>query len=208
MSLLYSTQQTADFAPRAAPRDWSRAILAVVLIGAFCRLAQYFAEPSYWRDEALVVMNVMDKTAAQLPLKLDYSPAAPALFLICERGLFHLFGASEYALRLPSLLYGLASLPLFALLCRRIFPGPIAFCITAFFAFSDEVIRRSAEVKPYSGDAFCAVLLLYLALAFRIRGSADAEHADQSDLEQNRLRSLPLPAPLAPAMPSGRRTGW
>lgn len=195
MSLLYSTQQTADPAPRAVSRDWGRALLGIVLIGSVCRLAQYLADPSYWHDEALVVMNVMDKTAAQLLLKLDYSQAAPPLFLLAERGLFRLFGASEYALRLPSLLCGLSALPLFALLCWRIFPGAIAFCVAAFFAFSDKLIWHSAEVKPYSGDLFGAVLLLYLALAFRTRDST-AECDDQSEFAQNRSRSRGLPASL------------
>lgn len=196
MTLLKSSERSAPPAPPITSRVWGRAILAMVLIGCVCRIAQYLADPSYWHDEALVVLNVMDKTAAQLPLKLDYDQAAPPLFLIAERGLFRLFGADEYALRLPSLLCGLAALPLFALLCRRVFPAPIAFCITAFFAFSDKLIWHSAEVKPYSGDAFCAVLLLYLALAFRVRDSSDAEFDDQRETDNGALRYRPLPASL------------
>jgi hypothetical protein len=142
-------------------------LLLVVAAGIVCRLAQYLANPSLWHDEALVALNVMDKSAAQLFGQLDYAQAAPPLFLLAERGLWLATHNPEYALRLVSLLCGIASMPIFAVLCWRLLPGAVAPWTAGFFAFSDKLIWHSAEVKPYSGDVFIAVLLLFVALAIK-----------------------------------------
>jgi len=145
-----------------------RALLLLVVIGGIvCRVAQYLANPSLWHDEALVALNVMDKSAAQLFGPLDYAQAAPPLFLLAERGLWLATHNPEYALRLVSLLCGIASLPIFAVLCWRLLPGAVTPWTVGFFAFSDKLIWHSAEVKPYSGDVFVAVLLLFIALAVK-----------------------------------------
>ena len=157
-------------------------LLAVVVLGTGFRVAQYAARTSFWHDEALVVLNVAGKTCSQLMGRLDYAQAAPPLFLFAERGLLLALGRDEYALRLVSLLCGVAALPLFAIVCRRVLPGMVAPVTAAIFTFSNKLIWHSAEVKPYSGDAFVAVLLLYLALrpagASRGAESADGETRD------------------------------
>lgn len=147
-------------------------MLLAVIGGIVCRLAQYIANPSLWHDEALVALNVMDKSAVQLFRQLDYAQAAPPLFLLAERGLWLATHNPDYALRLVSLLCGIASLPVFAVLCWRLLPGAAAPWTVAFFAFSDKLIWHSAEVKPYSGDVFVAVLLLFIALAIK-HGTAE-----------------------------------
>src|SRR6478609_608594 len=77
-----------------------RALLLLVVIGGIvCRIAQYLANPSLWHDEALVVLNVMDKSATQLFGQLDYAQAAPPLFLLAERGLWLATHNPDYALR-------------------------------------------------------------------------------------------------------------
>lgn len=141
-------------------------LFAIVLVGIICRVAQYIANPSFWHDEALVVLNVANKSFAELMGRLEYAQAAPPLFLFAERGLMLWLGENEYAFRLVSLICGITSLSLFALICRRLFPGWIAPLTLAIFAFSNKLIWHSAEVKPYSGDAMAAVLLLYLGIRF------------------------------------------
>ncbi|HZL37387.1 MAG TPA: hypothetical protein VFC78_18865 [Tepidisphaeraceae bacterium] len=157
------------------------ALWLVVIAGCGCRLAQYLADPSYWHDEALVVLNVMHKSAPQLLGRLDYAQAAPPLFLMAQRAMFLAFGPGEYALRFVSLICGLASLCMFAWLCRRLLPGVIVPWVVAFFAFSDKLIWHAAEVKPYGGDALIAVILFFLALAppVRLKGAKDQSGADR-----------------------------
>src|SRR5205085_12273531 len=75
-------------------------LLLVVLVGILCRVAQYMANPSLWHDEALVALNVMDRSAGQLLGPLDYAQAAPPLFLLAERGMWVITGNPDFALRL------------------------------------------------------------------------------------------------------------
>src|ERR1700736_2625255 len=106
------TVALTDAAADTTPRDRNLRLLLwlVVLAGTGCRVAQFLANPSYWHDEALVVLNVMHKTAPQLLGRLDYAQAAPPLFLIAERGMLLAFGPNEYALRSISLACGVVSL--------------------------------------------------------------------------------------------------
>jgi hypothetical protein len=74
-----------------------------------------------------------------------------------------LLGTSELALRVPSLLFTLASLPLFAAAARRYLSGWAAVFATALFAFGWQLFHYSAEVKQYAGDVMVAALLLLVA---------------------------------------------
>src|SRR5581483_9607551 len=143
-----------------------RIVIAMVLIGCLFRVAQYAARISYWHDEAALVMNIMDDTPRQLMGRLDWGQASPPLFLWIEKGLYDALGASEYALRLVPLTASLAGLVLFALLAWRVLP-PIGAAAVALFAMADKLIWHASEVKQYSGDAFAAVLLIYLAIGAR-----------------------------------------
>ena len=136
----------------------------VVAIGITSRLAQYLSRQSYWHDEALLVMNLLDKNAGQLMTEhLDYEQAAPPLFLVLERASLKL-GTTEYALRLLPLLCGIFSIVLMALLCRSLLPPSAAIVACGLLAYSDKLIWHAAEVKQYSGDVLATVLLFYLAL--------------------------------------------
>src|SRR5439155_17151949 len=116
-----------DLEGAGARRVCGKLILIALLIGAGCRIAQYLARPSYWNDEAAVVINVMHRDCRQLLEPLDYAQAAPPLFLWMERGMLRAFGPGEWSLRFPPVLLGLLSLPLFAMLAWRLLPPTSAF---------------------------------------------------------------------------------
>src|SRR5437588_6568692 len=139
-----------------APRDaltaggrrlYLRLVLVIVAVGIVCRVAQYLANPSLWHDEALVTLNVMDRSYAQLLRPLDYEQAAPPLFLWAEKALLNTFGFSEYALRLVSLVAGVGSLSLFVLLSWRLLSPALSPWVVAWFALCEKFIWHSAEVK-------------------------------------------------------------
>jgi hypothetical protein len=164
----------------ATPRWPGRALPALVAAGAVFQVAQYLSRRSFWEDESFVVLNIRDKTAAQLMGALDYSQAAPPLFLLTERVAAVAWGASEFALRLLPLGCSLIALGLMAVVARRVARGlggpdtsgvPSRFVTLAvlaavgLFATSDRLIWRAAEVKPYAGDALAALVLTAMALA-------------------------------------------
>jgi hypothetical protein len=139
-------------------------ITASILVGSLGRIKQYATRPSYWNDEAAVVINVMTRDCRQLLRPLDFAQAAPPLFLWVERGMYRAFGAGEYSLRLPPTILGLAAMPLFALLAWRMLTPASACWAVAWFAMFDKLIRHSIDVKQYSGDVFVAIVLMVIAL--------------------------------------------
>jgi hypothetical protein len=144
-----------------------RLVLAFVAMGSVCRVSQYLSRRSFWQDEVFLLLNLREKLPAQLFGPLDARSrepqAAPPGFLQIEKFLFDRWGPSELAMRSVAQALGLLSLPLMARVAWRLLPAAGAVCAVGLFALSDELIAHAAELKPYSGDAFFACLLVWLA---------------------------------------------
>lgn len=165
------SEQTVAVAPGPTPRfelmsaaAAGRLLWAVAAAGIVCRVVQYLWDRSFWVDEASLVLNIRGKTASQLLGPLDFHQAAPPLFLLAERGLYHLLGGSEWSLRILPLALGCVAVALFAVLARRLLSPLNAVLALAIFAFSDRLIWHSVEVKQYGTDVFFALLLLVAAI--------------------------------------------
>src|SRR3712207_5144043 len=91
-------------------RGYRAALLALVLSGIGFRAAQYLSQRSFWEDESFIVLNLRDKTAAELLGRLDHDQAAPPLFLLIQRGVVVTLGPTEFGLRLLPLAAGIGSL--------------------------------------------------------------------------------------------------
>lgn len=139
-------------------------VVASVVFGCMLRIAQYASNRSLWFDESALTLNILGRSAGALLRPLAFEQAAPPGFLLVEKAATGLFGASEYALRLFPLLCGLAALPLFALLARRVLgPWSTAFA-TLLFACAADLTYYAAEVKQYSTDVTATVVLLFLGV--------------------------------------------
>jgi len=154
----------SERSPSDAANRWRAYLFIVTLVGAIFRITQYLWRHSIWHDEASLLLNIARKNGHDLLGPLQYNQAAPPLFLLALRGLYVTVGGSEYAMRSVSLLSGLLTLVLFAILAWRLVPRPQAVVAATLFAFSDKLIWHSVEVKQYSGDVLVAVALLCAAL--------------------------------------------
>ncbi|MGE0451912.1 MAG: glycosyltransferase family 39 protein [Vicinamibacteria bacterium] len=123
-------------------------------------------------DEAMLAINIPQRSFGELLQPLDYNTSAPFPFLWLERAAVTLWGADELALRAAPTLAGLALLPLIGLAGRRLFgpAGQLAAILLA--ALSPTLIRFSNEVKPYGTDALLTALLL--ALGSSVNGAPQA----------------------------------
>lgn len=140
-------------------------VVAAVIVGSSCRVAQYVSRQSFWRDESGLLVNVMRYGARELPFRTldavpNFTQAAPPLFLLALKGIVNRFGADEYATRFLPMLAGVLSVPLFAAACWRLLPAAGAAWAVWFFAVSDNLIFQSANAKPYGIDVLFTVLLL------------------------------------------------
>ncbi len=146
----------------------------LVLAGMAPRLRQFFEARPLWMDEALLAGNILDRSSLGLFGPLDHAQVAPPGYLLLLKGSVALFGATEYAVRLPSLVAGLLALVLLAVLTLRMMPSLTAVVALAFFAISGHLIYYASECKPYSVDVAVTLLLLWLALSLAFRERLDA----------------------------------
>src|SRR5512139_456910 len=99
---------------------WEKAAIALLfLAGILLRLRQYLTGRSLWMDEAMLALNIVNRSFGELLKPLDYDQGAPLGFLMVEKLFNLLLGRSEYALRLFPLLVGILSIWLFYLLLKR-----------------------------------------------------------------------------------------
>lgn len=135
--------------------------VAILLIGAAFRLSQYLANRSLWYDEAMLTLNIINRSFSELAQPLDYDQGAPLGFLLIEKVLTVLLGNTEYALRIFPLICGLASIWAMYILAKRLFVEHVAvIAAVVLFACTDRLIYYASEVKQYSSDVLICLLLL------------------------------------------------
>src|SRR4051812_831306 len=136
---------------------------ALMAVGIFLRLARYLANRSLWLDEVLLTRNILDRSFAGLLQPLDLNQGAPVGFLMLQKLAVTLLGPSEFALRLVPLIAGLAAVPLFWFLARRMLDLPIAVFALALFTVCEPLIYYSSEAKQYALDVTLALAILLAA---------------------------------------------
>ena len=145
--------------------SWDRVAAAFLIsLGIVLRLRQYLTGRSLWVDEAMLALNIVERSFAGMFQPLDYDQGAPIGFLLAEKVFNVVLGKHELALRFFPLLVGLMSLGLFYLLLRRITSGASLIVALALFAFNPRLIYYSSEVKQYILDVAATILLLLMAV--------------------------------------------
>ena len=142
--------------------------LAVALIfgvAVYFRLYELGAR-NLWTDEAWVALAAMQPTAAAA---LAAGQSTPPFYLLTVWAMVQLWGHGEAVLRGLSWLFGVGTLFLIWRLSRLLVEVPAALLALAAVAFSPIMVYYSKELKQYSGDAFFAVLALWLAERLRAR---------------------------------------
>lgn len=159
---IFSREIQIDVTPfvRAVRDDPLRTLL---IVGVVLRLAAYLWNRSYWMDEGSLMGNIEGKAIFDFSAHLLGDQLAPPGFLIVERTLVRLLGSSGYVTRFVPLLCGIGSLWLLRSLALRWFSGSVALVAMILFAFSDDLVYYSSEVKPYASDLLIALGLTRLA---------------------------------------------
>ena len=143
----------------------TRAIPWVVAVGIAARLLPYLSNRSLWLDEAMVALNIDQRSFAGLTGSLDFNQAAPLGFLWLEKLAVTILGVSELALRVWPLLASIIALFLFVGIARRVLGPRTALFVIALMALSTSLVYYAAEVKQYAFDVLLATAVLFYALA-------------------------------------------
>ncbi|HEX7960698.1 MAG TPA: glycosyltransferase family 39 protein [Terriglobales bacterium] len=140
--------------------------LSLLFIGVVLRVIQYLHHRSLWFDEAMLAVNLLNRSYAQLLQPLDYNQGAPLGFLFLERLIGTHLGFGEYALRLVPLIAGICSLYLFYRLAQLLLPPRAVWIALGLAAVCPHLIYYSSELKQYSSDVLVATALALLLFNF------------------------------------------
>lgn len=137
------------------------AVLLLIASGIALRASKYLHAWSLRGDELAVTLNLINRTTLDLMTRpLEYEQAAPFGFLLITKALVALFGQSEYILRLSAFAAGCMSLLVANNLFRKTL-GQYGYLFALIgFAFGNYLIFYSAELKQYSTDVLCCLILL------------------------------------------------
>jgi uncharacterized membrane protein len=143
-------------------------LLVVILIALALRLA-LLGEQSLWYDEG-VTWLLSQKPPGEL-IQWTAADIQPPFYYLLIWETDALFGHSEWALRFPSVIFGVLTVPLIYMLARRLFPerspGSLAsapFLAAALLAISPVMVYYAQEARMYTLLVFEAVLAGYLLL--------------------------------------------
>lgn len=133
-------------------------------LGAALRVWVYLQGRGYWLDEGSLLGNIQGKSPFDFSTPLTSDQLAPPGFLAAERVVVRLLGASPYATRLIPLACGLSALALFGAIAGLILAPAAAIVAMALFAFNDDLVYYSNELKPYSTDLAVGLVVTLLSL--------------------------------------------
>lgn len=137
------------------------AIWIVILFGLFLRFVSI--NQSLWLDEATTAL------VAKMPLSDIFSKFMPGdfhppLYYIFMRGWVLLFGNSEISLRVPSVIFGVATVYFVFLIAKKLFDKKTALIASALSATSGLLIYYSQEARMYAMAGMLVSVLFYLFL--------------------------------------------
>jgi 4-amino-4-deoxy-L-arabinose transferase-like glycosyltransferase len=138
--------------------------LIIICFGILIRVVQYLYNRSLWADEAVLALNIVNRSYLELLQPLDYDQGAPIGFLMVQKLAVQLLGDNEYALRLFPLLCGIASLFLFYKLANQCIQKQAVLIALTLFASLHDLVYYSFEVKQYQSDVAMALLSCLLVM--------------------------------------------
>ena len=134
----------------------------IIVFGITVRLVQYLSNRSLWVDEAVLALNIVNRSYLELGQPLDYDQVAPIGFLWLEKLAIETLGNNEYALRLLPLISGIISIFLFAKVTSWYLNTQGKLIALILFTSLSYLIYYASEVKQYSSDVAVALLLFIL----------------------------------------------
>jgi mannosyltransferase len=124
-------------------------VLSVILLLAAALRVPGLGYDSFWYDEILTV-DVVDGPITDVPRRVSSSENMPPLYYLLLNRWLALFGTSEFALRLPSALCGVAAVGVVAVLGARLFGQTAGRVAGVLLAVNPYHIAYSMEARAYS----------------------------------------------------------
>lgn len=120
---------------------------------------------SLWLDEAINVNNARALDLKSLALAYSLHDFHPPLYHILLRGWILLFGSSEIAVRIPSIIFGVITVYLTYLIGKKLFEEKTALIGATLMATAPLHIYYSQEARMYALAAALATLSAYFFIS-------------------------------------------
>lgn len=156
---------------KLAPTSEALLALVILMLGLAFRMGQYLANRSIWFDEALLALNILQRSFGGLLQPLSYNQGAPLGFLLLQKLVVVTIGSRDYMLRLIPFAAGIGSLYLLFRVARYYIAGTAWIAALFLFSVSDPLIYYASEIKQYSTDVAVGLLLLLVAALCLERGT-------------------------------------
>jgi mannosyltransferase len=136
-------------------------LLAILTLAAVLRF-HAIGRQSLWYDEVLTVYSARAPLSNLVTTVRTWESSPPGYFLLMNTWV-RIFGDSDTSLRIPSAIFGVASISLLFLLARRVFQDhpsatTIGLVAALVLALSRYHIAYSQEARPYSMAMFLALV--------------------------------------------------
>jgi len=147
---------------------YGAALLAISLLGLFLRV-YHLGKESLWGDEvwSFIIARADFISIAGAAAR----DVHPPFYLFILHIWMKLFGTSEFAIRFPSLIFGVLAIPMIYLLGRRLFNEEVGLISALILAISPFNVEYSQEARMYSLLLFLAIVSMYFFVRFLERGS-------------------------------------
>lgn len=144
-------------------REWYWCLYGALALGIVVRVSQFAQYNSLGLDESALAISIVTKSYGELFGPLGHGQIAPPLFLVLAKLSAQVFGVSEYAVRLPSVLTSIIGLFAFYAFARSCTDKRAAIIATAFFATSGHLIFYAYQCKPYANDVTVFIVVAWLS---------------------------------------------
>jgi mannosyltransferase len=147
----------STLSPRRLPAWWPLA--ALTLLAAVLRLSTLGTQ-SFWYDEAFTPVHVLHSSLTATLRSVVHTENTPPLWYLIAWADARVLGTGEYALRLPSALAGILTVPIAWAIGRELTARrATAIAMAAFVAVNPLLVWYSQEARAY------ALFVLFAALA-------------------------------------------
>ncbi len=155
---------SSDPAVEAGQRRYERGPLWAVVLPPVAALVAFLwgvTTPSFWRDEAATI-SAVQRPYPDLLSMLGHVDAVHGLYYSIMWPLVHLFGPTEFVLRLPSVLAGAVTAAVLAAVGRRLISPWAGLAAGLGYVLLPVTSRYAQEGRPYGMVIMLATISTYL----------------------------------------------
>lgn len=136
-------------------------------LGVLLRGKHFLENRPFWLDEAGAAVSIASRSFFEIISHHEIMPEfarPPMLFMLIERFSISIFGNNETALRIFPFICGVGALFAFWVLVDRVLARREALISLALFILLEPLVYYSAELKQYSTDLLCTLVLIIFAV--------------------------------------------